>query len=69
MTSLDGKGFSITLLKASKAMIQALDAPASSPGWTAHQHLETSPVARKSSAAADEKAKRLDSSSSRLKGQ
>ncbi|RAH67461.1 dihydroxyacetone kinase [Aspergillus aculeatinus CBS 121060] len=67
MTSLDGKGFSITLLKASKAMIQALDAPASSPGWTAHQHLETSPVARKSSAAPDEKAKRLDSGSSRLK--
>ncbi|PYI32743.1 dihydroxyacetone kinase [Aspergillus indologenus CBS 114.80] len=66
MTSLDGKGFSITLLKASKAMIQALDAPASTPGWTAHQHLETSPVARKLFAV-EEQAERLDPGSSRLK--
>ncbi|PYH76298.1 dihydroxyacetone kinase [Aspergillus uvarum CBS 121591] len=66
MTSLDGKGFSITLLKASKAMIQALDAPASTPGWTAHQHLETSPVARRLSVV-EEQAERMDSGSSRLK--
>ncbi|RAL16758.1 Dak1-domain-containing protein [Aspergillus homomorphus CBS 101889] len=46
MTSLDGKGFSITLLKANKAMIQALDAPTSSPGWTAHQRLEGPPSSR-----------------------
>lgn len=34
MTSLDGKGFSITLLKASSEMLDALDAPATSPGWS-----------------------------------
>ncbi|CRG85123.1 hypothetical protein PISL3812_02256 [Talaromyces islandicus] len=33
MTSLDGKGFSITLLKASAQMLEALDAPATTPGW------------------------------------
>ncbi|OKL61787.1 hypothetical protein UA08_02212 [Talaromyces atroroseus] len=34
MTSLDGKGFSITLLKANSEMLEALDAPASTPGWS-----------------------------------
>lgn len=34
MTSLDGKGFSITLLKATPAMLEALDAPATTPGWS-----------------------------------
>ncbi|RAL01121.1 Dak1-domain-containing protein [Aspergillus ibericus CBS 121593] len=34
MTSLDGKGFSITLLKASPQMLEALDAPAITPGWS-----------------------------------
>lgn len=33
MTSLDGKGFSITLLKATPAMLEALDVPATTPGW------------------------------------
>ncbi|KAJ5279246.1 hypothetical protein N7478_004618 [Penicillium angulare] len=33
MTSLDGKAFSITLLKASSQILKALDAPASAPGW------------------------------------
>ncbi|KAJ6014374.1 hypothetical protein N7540_008965 [Penicillium herquei] len=33
MTSLDGKGFSITLLEANSQMLEALDAPATTPGW------------------------------------
>jgi hypothetical protein len=35
MTSLDNKGFSITLLNANDEIIQYLDAPAYTPGWTA----------------------------------
>ncbi|KAJ5729722.1 uncharacterized protein N7483_004230 [Penicillium malachiteum] len=34
MTSLDGKGFSITLLEATSQMLEALDAPATTPGWS-----------------------------------
>lgn len=34
MTSLDNKGFSITLLNANDEIIQYLDVPAYTPGWT-----------------------------------
>lgn len=40
MTSLDGKGFSITLLKASAQMLEALDLPATSPGWTVTENVD-----------------------------
>jgi hypothetical protein len=34
MTSLDNKGFSITLLNANDEIVQYLDVPAYTPGWT-----------------------------------
>ncbi|PIC25620.1 hypothetical protein B9Z55_018482 [Caenorhabditis nigoni] len=33
MTSLDGHGISVTVLRADKSMIKYLDAPANAPGW------------------------------------
>lgn len=35
MTSLDGPGFSITLLKATSEMIEYIDTPTNSLGWSA----------------------------------
>lgn len=47
MTSLDGKGFSITLLKANAQMLEALNAPATTPGWSITPRLsENHPQAR-----------------------
>lgn len=35
MTSLDGPGFSITLLKASTELLEYIDAPTNAVGWSA----------------------------------
>jgi hypothetical protein len=35
MTSLDGPGFSITLLKATPEMVKYIDQPTTAVGWTA----------------------------------